>query len=192
LNGMLMGQILAMLLAFGLPRYNDGNWDLRSTIKPRCWLEAKMGASADKALNSLALFGALYLGFLLGFLAGLIIGAAIDSSSYLPFYVGVVGGLIGAALSLRRAILKMATAKDWLVAVFALLGCVGIGSVVKNAPWVLPIVPHRLTDPANPLALEIGLAVGIVAAASVMVRRHRTHGNLERLRRRRRRSKRAI
>jgi hypothetical protein len=136
-----------------------------------------MRASIGKALDRLALFGVFYLGYVLGSSAGLVIGIAIDhSSEILPFYTSVVGGLIGASLSVRRAILKMGIAKNWVVALFALLGCVGIGSVVKNAPWVLPIVPHGPLDPANPLALEMGLVVGLVAAALVLVRRQRNAG----------------
>jgi hypothetical protein len=124
-------------------------------------MEAEMSASIGKALDGLALFGVFYLGYMLGSSAGLVIGMAIDrSSEVLPFYTGVVGGLIGASLSVRHALQKMRRARDWAVALFALLGCVGIGSVIKNAAWVLPIVPHGLMDPANPLALEIGLVVG--------------------------------
>jgi len=130
-----------------------------------------MSARIDKALGSLARFGVFWLGFVVGSCIGLAIGIGVDRSSYLPFYTGVVGGLVGAALAQKVAIRKAGGAEHWVIAVFALLGCVGVGAVVKNAAWVLPIVPRGPLNPANPLALEIGFIVGLAAAAWVMVRR---------------------
>ena|SRR5690348_3366420 len=129
-----------------------------------------MSARIDKALGSLALFGVFYLGFAVGSCIGMGIGIGVDSSSYLPFYTGVVGGLIGAALALKVALQRALGAKQWVVAVFALLGCVGVGYIVENAAAVLPIFPRGILNPANPLAMELGFIVGLAAAALVIVR----------------------